>query len=665
MNKAEGLNAFQRERARKQHRKAAGPILARALGFHQAGNTAETQALCEMVLKDLPEHFDALHLLGLSKSAAGQLEEAEAILQRALSADPRSAEAYCNLGVVQFDRGLFDKARSSYEKSVALRPNSPVALNNLGNALIHLDLPESAVQSFDRALSFRPDYADAIYNRGNAHLLLRRYKEALTSFEQSIRLRPVYALAYNGRGLAQLELKLVEDALASFEAALRIKPDFPQALCNRGRALAEMGRYDAALECYAKALAINPVLEDFGRAGPSGASPRHHAARTALLGQAQIFLLVRRLSDALANCRRALEVDPQSIEALTLLGQCFGQQGNIEAAVSHFDRALAIKPDFESAITKKIFALDFDPGSGFAEHQKARGEWWHNIGAKVAGRLGPYGNVRDPERRLVVGYVSSDFRDHSAALAFVPILRHHDKASVEVVCYSCSGLKDTMTEECRRVSDRWVDASRLSDDELAERIRSDAVDILVDLSGHSAGNRLGVFARKPAPVQVTAWGHSTGTGVPRIDYLFSDPVATPAAVRHLFAEKIYDLPCLITIDPPSFANPSPNPPCLAKGHVTVVAKLGGSSAGRVAGAIISSIGLQEWVVDSDEQYTALAVKYASMPQCLKTLPSELPAKILATAAGNTETYTRSVEAAYRSIWKDYCTSGPAGAGHIG
>ena len=739
MNKGAGLNAFQRERARKQHRKAAGPILAKALGLHQAGMAAEAQALCELVLKDLPDHFDALHLLGLSKTASGKLKEAEMFLKRALDVDPRSADAYCNLGVVQFERGQFDEARSSYEKAIALRPNSPVALNNLGNALIRLNQPDSAVNSYDRSIFLKPDYADAIYNRGNALLLLGRFEEARQSFERTINLKPVYALAHNGRGLACLALKHLEDALASVESALRIKPDFPQALSNRGRVLAEMGQFDASLDSYAKALAIMPALE------------------AALLGQARVLLIIRRLSEAFENCRRALSVDPRSIEALTLLGQCPAQQGKIEEAINQFDQVLAIKPDCESAITKKIFALDFDPSAGFDEHQKARSEWWHRIGSKVAKAPAQQSKVSDPNRRLALGYVSADFRDHSAALAFMPVLRNHDRLSFEVVCYSCSALKDAVTEECRRISDKWVDASRMSDEALAQQIQSDDIDILIDLSGHSAGHRLGVFAGRPAPVQVTAWGHGTGTGIPRIDYLFSDSVSTPAEFRHLFAEKVYDLPCLITIDPPPlFTKPSLQPPCFVNGHITfgvfnridkistdavrlwsqilqaapqskllikhsalddaalrlverfsscgvrpdrvqcqgstsrpehlaaydgvdicldpfpqnggvstwealhlgvpVVAKLGRSIAGRAGGAILSSVGLNEWVADCDEQYASIALKYAAMPEFLKALRSELPARILASEAGNTATYTRAVEAAYRKFWKEYCVS---------
>jgi predicted O-linked N-acetylglucosamine transferase (SPINDLY family) len=175
----------------------------------------------------------------------------------------------------------------------------------------------------------------------------------------------------------------------------------------------------------------------------------------------------------------------------------------------------------------------------------------------------------DPDRRIVLGYVSSDFRDHSAALAFMPILRRHDHEKFEIILYSCSPRQDAVTELFRKRADRFVEAWQLSDDKLADRIEADGVDILVDLSGHSAGHRLCVFARKPAPIQVTAIGNATGTGLPVIDYFLTDPVAVPAGDRHLFAEKPYDLPSLITIEPgPADVPPSAELPMLRNGHIT-------------------------------------------------------------------------------------------------
>lgn len=740
MNKTAGLSAFQRDRARKQHRKAAGPILDKALKLHQAGVAREAQALCLQVLENLPDHFDALHLLGLSKSDVGEFEEAEAILQRALQVDPKSAELLSNLGVVQADMGKFEKARTSYEKAIALRPNSPVAINNLGNAFLKLKLLDLAIQTFDRALSLKPDYIDAVYNRANALLFSRRFDQALHGFERVIRAQPLYALAYNGRGLTCLELKRFDEALTDFDHALRLKPDLGQALANRARTLVETGDLHGGIEYYRKARAVAPDLE------------------AALLGEARLLVSSGYLSEALDNCRRAVRNDPRSVEALTILGQCLGHQGKIEEALELYDQVLALQPDHEGAITRKIFALDFDTRVGFPEHQAVRKVWWTEIGSKIPKIAEERRqNVLDPDRRLTVGYVSGDFRDHSAALVFGPVLRNHDKSAIEIICYSCTSLADSVTGEFRGVADKWVDAWRLSDDQLADQILADRVDILVDLSGFTSGNRLTVFARKPAPIQVTAWGHATGNGMPEVDYLFSDPVSTPAEVRHLFAEKVYDLPCLITIDaPPEAVKPALRPPCLSNRYVTfgvfnridkisadavrvwsqilksvpqskltikhgalndaalrellvgrftshgiaperiqclgstprleqfaayegidicldpfpqnggvstwealqvgvpVLAKLGNSNASRAAGAILCSIGLNEWVAETETQYIDLALKYASQPDYLATLRAELPERVQTSASGNTTTYTRAVEQAYRTFWKEYC-----------
>ncbi len=147
------------------------------------------------------------------------------------------------------------------------------------------------------------------------------------------------------------------------------------------------------------------------------------------------------------------------------------------------------------------------------------------------------------------------------------MLQSHDKTRFQVNCYSGSPTRDELTAVFQSLADVWVDAVALSDDELAERIQADGVDILVDLSGHTTGNRLGVFARKPAPIQVTAWGSGTGTGLKTIDYLFADPVIIPEDVRHMFAERIHDLPSVITMDPISMVQPSALP-MLRNGFVT-------------------------------------------------------------------------------------------------
>jgi len=365
-------------------------------------------------------------------------------------------------------------------------------------------------------------------------------------------------------------------------------------------------------------------------------------------------------------------------------------------------------------------------------------------------------NSRDPDRRLRIGYVSADFRTHSAAFCFKPVLLNHDKTRFEITCYSSSLQEDGYTKDFRRAADRWRNVTQMSGDEFSAQIRADQIDILVDLSGHSAGNRLGVFARKPAPIQVTAWGHATGTGLPTVDYLFSDPVACPAEVRHLFAEKIVDLPCVITIEESLGQTQPSDPPVLSKGHITfgafnrstkvtdevvalwarllhavpqsrlllkhygfnqpalqlrmlekfashgvspdsiaflgttsrpehlaafknvdialdpfpqnggistfeslqmgvpTVAMLGKTIPSRATGAILAAVGLRDWVAEDADGYLAIAEKFAAMPDHLKALRHDLPARLSSCPATNNVLYTRAVEAAYRTMWGDYC-----------
>jgi predicted O-linked N-acetylglucosamine transferase (SPINDLY family) len=733
-----GSRAFQNARLQKQARKQAELLLPAAVKAYREGRHVEVQTLCRQILKDLPQHFDVLHLLGASEMDCGHCEEAASVLAQAVGVDPRSAEAHANLGLALFRLNRYEPARAAQERAVALKPNLPAAWTNLGNTLMHLHRFEPAIGAHDRAIALKPDYSDAWCNRGMALLLGNRSEEADQSFDRALSLQPRHVPALLGKGLVSMNLRNFDASLTALNAALAISPNNAALIAQRGRVFQQLWQPDKAEADFDAALALDPRLEP------------------ALCGKAQVSLVNGTVGQAMSACHKVLALNPNSEVALALLGACFAMHGDIAGAIDHYDRALAVKPDYEDAITKKIFALDFLPGVDFAQLQAARTYWWEAVGSRLP-RLPPGERDHDPERRLVVGYVSSDFRDHSAALGFMPILRHHDHVRFETIAYSCSTLQDAVTERCRILVDRWVDAWRLDDERLAEQIRTDKVDILVDLSGHSAGNRLGVFARKPAPIQVTAVGSVTGTGLPVMDYLLADPVVLPERVRHLLAEKVYDLPALITIDQPPEIPPSPLP-MLRNGHVTfgmfnrtdkisdpalalwsklmaalpgsvivvkngsmsepllrdaliarfvehglaadrvrcigrtsrqehlamfseidialdpfpqnggistweplqmgvpVITKLGVGPAARAGGAIVTAVGLDDWVAEDDDGYLAIALRNAVQPAELAALRARLPAQVANSAAGNCEVYTRHVEAGYRTFWRDYCAA---------
>ncbi|MGX1163996.1 putative O-linked N-acetylglucosamine transferase (SPINDLY family) [Bradyrhizobium sp. USDA 372] len=547
MQSSAGARAFQNARLQKKLKKQADAIIPAAASAYGQGRYAECEALCRQIVQAVPDHFDATHLLGLSVQQGGRLEEAQQLLERAIAIDPRSHEAQSNLATVYVVLQKLEAARACQERAIALKPNFTPALVGLGNTLLQMNLPGQAIDIYDRAIKLKPDYADALCNRGVAELALYRFDRARESFDRALLFQPRHVEALIGKGMVSIELKRYDEAEAALAAAFAIKPDSAKILAQRGRLNSALSRLEQAAADFDAALALSPRFE------------------LALRGKAEVSLSLGNTAQAILACTTLLEQNPRSTIALALLSSCLANQGEIASAIEHLDAALAISPD-PDLMARKIYFLDFLPDADFTIQQATRRSWGEAIGARLPQRTLASRQL-DPDRRIVIGYVSAEFWYHSAAFGLLPVLRHHDHASFEVVCYSCSPTKDAITAEFRSAADVWVDAWQMFDDELADRIEADKVDILIDVSGHSSGNRLQVFARKPAPIQVTGFGHATGTGLRTMDYVLADPVFIPQSARHLLTEKVYDLPCLITIDPILDVPPS-ELPMLRNGYVT-------------------------------------------------------------------------------------------------
>ncbi|TWB04565.1 tetratricopeptide repeat protein [Bradyrhizobium stylosanthis] len=543
-----GARAFQNARLQKKLKKQADAIISAASSAYGQGRYAETDTLCRQILQAIPDHFDALHFLGLCVQQSGRLDEAQQLLERAIAIDPRSHEAHNNLATVCFVLQKFEAARACQERAIALKPNFVPALVGLGNTLLQMKLREQAIEMYDRAIALKPDHADALCNRGLAELALGQFERSRQSLERALLFQPRHAEALAGKGVVSIELKHFDEAEAALAAALAIRPGSAKILAQRGRLSYELQRLEPALADFEAALAISPGLE------------------LALRGKAQVCLTMGKTAQAMAAAAALIERNPRSEVGLAMMGFAHSNQGEMDAAIEYLDRALAIRPDYGDAITGKIFLQDFRAEADFAIQQDVRRDWWDSIGSKIPRRKLQERSL-DPDRQIVVGYVAAEFRQHSAGLTLLPILRHHDRASFKINCYSCSPSRDELTAKFKSLADVWVDAWQLSDDELADRIEADKVDILIDVSGHTTGNRLPVFARKPAPIQATGFGHATGTGLQTMDYVLADPVFIPQSARHLLAEKVFDLPCLNTIDPILDVSPS-ELPMLRNGHVT-------------------------------------------------------------------------------------------------
>jgi protein O-GlcNAc transferase len=492
--------------------------LARGLEHHQAGRLADAEATYRQVLAAEPANHAALHLLGVLANQCGQPAAAVELISQAVRIEPLSASYQSNLGVAYQHLQRFAEAAACYERALALQPDHVDALNNRGVVLQALGDLEGALGSFERALKLRPNSHQALNNVGSLLLTLGRLEEAESRLRRAVKLQPGYPEALTNLGNLLLERGQFMEAEAACAQAIAAAPNDPRPHDTLGSVLRAAGRVDEAVASYQRALA-------FGLDGPPAA---------------RIWL----------NLAGTLQVA--------------GRTGEATTAYRH---ALALDPSSPTAHSGLIFALDLTPGA--AEEARAERQRYNTrFGQAWRERWAIHTNSRDPERPLRVGYVSADFYHHSAMMAVLPILRAHDPAQVRVYCYSGSTVSDAVTAEAKGLAQVWHDVARRSDDELAELIRADGIDVLVDLSGHSAGNRLPVFARKPAPVQLTAWGYAAGTGLEAIDGFLSDPVLTPPHEAGLYAERIVPLPSPYCFAAPEDVPPVGPLPAARRGYVT-------------------------------------------------------------------------------------------------
>jgi len=325
---------------------------------------------------------------------------------------------------------------------------------------------------------------------------------------------------YSNLGLVFQAQGKLDLAVASYSQALSLNPDYAEVYNNLGNAFYAQGKLDAAVESYHGALALKP---DYAEA--------HNNLGVALLAQG-IF------DAAVESYLQALSLKPDYAEAYSNLGNALKDQGWLDEAVACYRKAFTLKPDYADAHSNLIFAMDMMATVGLPELQQERNRW-NEAHAAPLWREPVHANDPAPARRLRVGYVSGDFREHSAAKTLIGLLTRYDRAQFDVYAYSnFKGREDQFTELFRQNATVWRNVGGLPDDALAQMIREDRIDILVDLSGHSEGNRLLVFARKPAPVQITGWGYGTSTGMRAMDVFFTDPVVVPPEDRRYFTEEV-------------------------------------------------------------------------------------------------------------------------------
>ncbi len=519
--------------------------------LRELGQLPQACACYEAALALRPQDAVAHNNLGLALNELGQPRLAEQHCRQALALQPDFAEAHNNLALVLLEQGLPEQAQASCLCALALKPDHASAHNNLGNAWKALGQPERAQASYRQALALKPDYAEACNNLGSVLHELHRQDEAEAALRQALRLRPGYAAALSNLGAVLHERGRSVEALALHRQALQNQPGHATSHNNLGILLNDLGRRDDAITSYQQALQLDPRQADT------------HNNLGVVLND------IGRQDEAIASFRQALTLRPDYPEAHNNLGTALKDLGRFDEALDSFRRALELRPDYAEAHDNLLFVLNYHPDKSAEEVFAAYAQYDRQFGSPAATGGGPAPYTRTGGQRLRVGYVSPDFRQHSCMYFLEPLLAGHDKRVVEVFAYAELAAEDATTARYRGYVDHWVPTRGLSDDALARRIQEDRIDILVDLAGHTRGNRLRVFAAKPAPVAVSWLGFGCTTGLRAVDYFLGDAQVAPAGCEALFSETPWRLdgPGLVYRPAPGMGDPGPLP-ALRNGYVT-------------------------------------------------------------------------------------------------
>ena len=484
----------------------------------------------------------------------GQLAQAEALYRQILAQQRDHADAWHWLGVIAYQEGRQDDAVEEIGRAVALRPDYAEAHNNLGNALKESGRLEAAIAAYRRALALKPGLAEAYSNLGDALHATGAYEEALTACRQALAIKPRLAEAHNNLGNGLQAKGLWDEAKAAYREAIACKPGYAEAHNNLGNILRAQGQGGAAVAAYRQAIALKP----------------NYAEAHGNLGVA--LEDVGQLDAAIAACRQAIALNPRLPAAHSNLGNALQAQGQLDAAIAAHRQAMALCSTHAGFHSNLMFTLQFHPAYD-ARALGAEGRRWNlRHAAALKAEIRPHGNDRTPERPLRVGYVSPNFCEHVVGRNLMPLFAHRDRERYEAFCYADVAAPDPLTEAFSRQADVFRVVTGLSHAALAERIRADGIDILVDLALHLAGNRLPVFARQPAPVQVTFAGYPGSTGLDTIGYRLTDPYLDPPepGVDEMYVEKSVRLPATFWCYDPMNASPPAvgSLPALANGYVT-------------------------------------------------------------------------------------------------
>jgi len=492
--------------------------------------------------------FRLSQILLLDKRA----EDAVILCETALGSFEHHPQLWCALGAGRRHLARMDAAGDAYRKAIELDPAYAQAWSNLGEWHLARSEPAEGLVCIERALRLDPGLVEALNNQVAALYELARFGEAEQVARAAIELHPKVAALHANLGNVLMHTGKARQASKVFRTALE---------CDPACAEANLGLATVLGETYRLAEALSHIEHDIAVKGES-------VQRLAMLALAQHAK--KDFKAAEATCNKLLAIQPENVSALITLGACHGARADHRTAIDLQLKALQLNPQMPGIYSNIAFDVTYMPELSGEEVFEYHREWSRRFENNGDYQIFSHTRPQPLGRPMRIGYVSGDFGSHPVGFLLRDVLLHHDKKKFDVYCYSMMRQdKDPITIALRDNAHTWVESLFLSDDELAQRIYDDQIDILVDLSGHTAYNRLPVFLRKPAPVQATWIGYFHSTGLDCIDYFITDPYTTPVDATRFFSEHPVCLPhSRFSYSPPPYAPDVVEPPSLARGAVT-------------------------------------------------------------------------------------------------
>ena len=525
-------------------------MLQAAVVFQKDGRLVEAQEMYSEILRINPENFDAIHMSAVIARNRNFYEVSEKFFIHAIHVKSDFAPLYVNYVLLLNNMKSYSKSLTMINKAIEINSDYIEAYFMRGHIFRNLSRFDEALESFRTVICLNPNHAAAMFAIGVCLHEMDRVDDALASYDRAIAVKFEHAEVHYNRGVVLRVLNNFIDALASYNVAITLNPSYASAYYSRGNVLKDLKRFDEALISYDMAISLN--------------SDNH----LAFFMRGIILQESRNFKESILNFNVAICMKPDYAEAYNFLGYIFTEIKQYDCALESYRRAVRIKNEYFIAHSNLLFSLSYNEEIDVANRLEEARSFGRSISRAAREKFSSW-NTGATKDRLRIGFVSGDFWNHPVGYFLKNVVSNLDQSKLECIGYTNNHYEDNTTLQIKKNFSAYKSIVGINDYESAKLIHSDGVQILVDLSGHTALNRLPVFGYKPSPVQVSWLGYWATTGVAEIDYVLGDPIVTPLNEAHHFSERITRLPeTYFCFSPPDYDISVTTLPALHNGYVT-------------------------------------------------------------------------------------------------